>query len=185
MQNNFKKIPFFILIIFLFFLVFAFLFLYRGVNSNGEKAAQTTIDLENEISRRDEIKALNRSIDAIKGEKADLETHFAKSSDIVPFLDTIEALAPRVGAKAQVTSVDILKDNSGLMVQISASGSFASLYKFLTLLENSPYELEFTGVDIQRQNDTGVADPNAKVPVPVSVAIWQAIFRIKLLSFVQ
>ena len=33
---------------------------------------------------------------------------------------------------------------------IKASGSFEALYKFLTLLENSPYELDFISMDIQK-----------------------------------
>ncbi|KKS24035.1 MAG: hypothetical protein UU82_C0013G0003 [Candidatus Nomurabacteria bacterium GW2011_GWC2_41_8] len=107
-----------------------------------------------------------------------LETHFAKSSDVVPFLDTIEKLALEVGTKAEVNSVDILTDNTGLIVGLKASGSFEAIYKFLTLLENSPYELDFPSIDMHKLAVSGVSDEN------IQNLKWEATFRIQLLSFV-
>ena len=94
------------------------------------------------------------------------------------FLDTIEGLAPRAGVEAEVTSVDPPGDSAGLRIGIKASGTFTGVYKFLTLLENSPYELEFIGVDIKRETKT---DANKSVAIPK----WNAVFKIKLLSFVK
>jgi Tfp pilus assembly protein PilN len=181
MQNNFKKITFFVLTILLFALVLVFLFVYKKIDSNEAKTQNSMTEVENELSRRAEIQALNLSINSIKVDKTALETHFAKSSDIVPFLDTIESLAPKAGAKAQVTSVNILKDSSTLAVQINASGSFGGIYKFLTLLENSPYELEFTGVDMQKQGVVKAPDGSAGSQSPE----WEAIIGVRLLSFIQ
>ncbi|MEI8175115.1 MAG: hypothetical protein WCG28_04155, partial [bacterium] len=106
-----------------------------------------------------------------------LGTHFAQSSNIVPFLDIIEGLATKVGTKAEVTSVDPLGDNAGLSVGMKASGSFSSVYKFITLLENSPYELEFVSMNIQKGIE---ADAKGNVS-----EVWNAIFRLKLLSFME
>ena len=109
------------------------------INLNNEKVQRLTMEAETEINRRDEVESLNRSIEIIKQDKALLDTHFAKSSDIVPFLNTIEALAPSVGASAQTASVDIAKDNSGLVVKVDVSGDFKSIYKFLTLYISNPF----------------------------------------------
>jgi len=89
-----------------------------------------------------------------------LETHFIKSSDVVPFLNTIEALGPAVGASAEIDSVDTSPDGASLIVELQASGSFGAVYKFLTLLENSPYELNFLSMDIHTITDVV---PNKKV----------------------
>jgi hypothetical protein len=89
-------------------------------------------------------------------------------SNIVPLLDAIEQLALRVKAKSEITSVDFSKDNNSLLLGIKASGSFVPIYKFLMLLENFPYELEFSSVDIKK-TDTQ----------------WEAVFKIKILSFTQ
>jgi NAD(P)-dependent dehydrogenase (short-subunit alcohol dehydrogenase family) len=178
MKNNFPKIPLILSIIFFIFFCFAFVFLYGEINDNNQKAEQNTIIWQTEARRRDEIKSLDRSIQMIAGDRALLETHFAKSSDIVPFLDTVEKLASQAGARAEVGSVDILANNAGLMVGLKASGSFEVIYKFLTLLENSPYELDFLLVDIHKLTDLDASGKNVKN------SSWEAVFKIQLLSFI-
>ena len=179
MKNNFPKIPFFISILFFCLFFSAFLYLYKETNNNDEESRLAESEWQVEAQRRDEIRALNNSIKIIEEERARLETHFARSSDVVPFLDTIEGLASQVGAKAEITSVDIMKDHTGLMVEMKASGTFGGLYKFLTLLENSPYELEFVSIDLNRGAVLSGSDSNIKN------LKWEATFKIKLLSFIE
>jgi len=176
MENNprqsqkFKKTPMILAIMFLVFSCFAFFFLYKEINKNKKIAQETQAKWQNEASRREEIRSLERLIKSINKEKDLVESHFAQSSNIVPFLDTIEKLAVSSKAKSEVVSVDILQDGSGLSVGLKTSGSFEAIYKFLTLLENSSYELEFVSVNIQKLS---------------TQAGWEATFKIKLLSFIQ
>jgi len=166
MKNNFQKIPLLTSLIFFIFFCFAFIFLYREINNNNQKAEQNFTTWQIETRRRDDIRTLDRSLKESADDRAQLETHFAKSSDVVPFLDTIEKLAPKAGAKAQVDSVSTMANNTGLLVGLKVTGSFEAVYKFLSLLENSPYELDFLLVDIHKATS------------------WEAIFKIQLLSFV-
>src|SRR3989344_765602 len=180
MQSNFPKMPLFFSIIFFIFSSLAFVFLYKEVNNNNQKSQLGEKEWQAEALRRDEVKTLDSSIKAIEKERALLETHFARSSDIVPFLDTVEGLAPKAGVKAEVTSVDVLSNSNGLVVGMKASGTFNGLYKFLILLENSPYELEFISMNMQSETVVTVSnteDKNALVPK------WNTAFKIKLLSF--
>ncbi len=179
-QSNLSKTPLLLSAIFFCIFLSVFLFLHKLVINNNERSQLKEKEWQNEAFRRDEIKALNRSIETVKEEKARLETHFAQSSDIVPFLDTIEELGRKVDAKAEFVSVDILKDGTGLMVSMKASGVFQALYKFITLLENSPYELEFIEMNMRRGTE-----PNSANNKNVSVSKWDATFKIKLLSFVK
>lgn len=178
MKNNLQKIPLFVSLATLILFCFVFLFLYRAIDNNNQKAEQNLIVWQTEASRRDEINTLNRSLQEIANDKIQLETHFAKSSDAVPFLDTIEKLALEAGATAQISSVDTSADNTGLIVALNASGGFGAIYKFLTLLENSPYELDFLTMDIHKTTtDTPVPSKN------VTDSKWTATFKIQLLSF--
>jgi len=179
MQNNLTKIQLSVSIIFLFFSIFIFSFTYYLINKSdiGFKVKEEKWQIEK--FKRDEIKALDHSVKAVEEERAQLESHFAQSSDIVPFLDTIEALAPKTGAKAEVTSVDILADNTGLLVGMKASGTFSSLYRFLTLLENSPYELKFMRMDMNKQIDANGGNKN------ITSREWEMVFKVKLLSFIK
>ncbi len=180
MRSNFPKIPLFFSIIFFVFFSLAFLFFYKAIKNNEKESQLKESEWRVETARRDETIALEHSIKVIQGERDQLETHFAQSSDVVPFLNTIEGLALPVGVKEEVTSVDVQADKAGLLVGMKASGTFNNLYKFLTLLENSPYELEFMEVDITRETaSSAVNKKNAPAPV------WDAVFKIKLLSFVN
>ncbi len=145
------------------------------------------VDIDNEILRREEVALLNKSITSIKQDRDLLATHFAQGSDIVPFLNTIESIARKSGVKAEISSVDVLKDKSGLLVKVSSSGTFNNIYKFLLLLENSPYELDVSGLNLQKEPSAVVSDESGiegVEPAPVVEPKWQALFTLKLLSFV-
>lgn len=179
MQNSFPKKSFLISTTFMILSCLGFFFFLQVINNSNKELQTKEGEWQNEEQRRDGIKMLERSVKAIEGERAQLETHFAQSSDIVPFLDTIEGLAPKVSVKAEVTSVDVLSDSGGLLVGMNASGTFSNLYKFLTLLENSPYELEFISMDMHKETGVSVEGKNTTLPK------WNVIFKIKLLSFMK
>jgi len=179
MKNNSQKTRLFLSVIFFVFFCLAFVFLYRKIDGNNQKAEQNAIAWQIEERRRDEIKSLDHSLQMIADDRALLETHFAKSSDVVPFLDTIEKLAPEAGAKTGIDSVSTMADSAGLIVGLKASGSFEAIYKFLTLLENSPYELDFLSMDMHK-----LAVPDALDKTASNLG-WEAVFKIQLLSFVK
>ena len=178
MKNNFQKIPLFLSIIFFVFFCFAFVFLYQKINDNNQKAEEGMITWQTETFRREETRTLDRSLKQMVDDKTQLETHFAKSSDVVPFLDTIEKLASKAGTVAEINSVDTGINSVGLLVGLKTSGSFEAIYKFLTLLENSPYELEFLSMDVHKLAPEIASDKKIKN------FKWEAIFKIQLLSFI-
>lgn len=179
MKNNFKKILLIPSVIFLVLPCFVFFLLNVQINSNQKIFEENEASWQKEANRREGIKVLNNSIKKIENDKDLIEAHFAKSSNVVPFLDTLESLGAKSGVKTEVTLVDIPNENNVLMVEMKASGNFEGIYKFLLLLENSPYELEFVSVDVQKQNAGTVISKKEIVP------IWEANFKMKLLSFVK
>lgn len=180
MQFIFKKKSLIFSIIFFLFSCAIFVYLFLIVSKNRETSEISQEKWQTEAIHRENIQSLVSLIKSVESERSLLETHFVKSSDIVPFLDTIEKLAKNVGVKAEIVSVDIPKDNSSLIVETKASGSFDMIYKLILLLENSPYQLQFVSVDI-KGSDTQyiIFDKNNKIPE------WTAVFKIKLLSFVN
>ncbi len=197
MKNYFKYISLAIAVLCLGGLLAGFYFLYATILTSGEKTNQILAEVENETARREEIKLINKSIDTIKQDRDVINTHFAHSTDIVPFLNTIESLAPRAGAKVETSSVDALKDDTGLMVRLKVEGSFNSIYKFLMLLENSPYELDFSELIIDRVSEveiTPIEQPTqteeglpmeAPEPIVRKDPKWQGVITVKLLSFIK
>src|SRR3989344_2196179 len=180
MQNHltkFKKIPLIISIILLGLSFAIFIFLYKQIQNNDRISGEMERQWLDEANKREEIKSLDLMLKTIESERALLDSHFIKSSDVVPFLNLVEQLAKDAGAGAEVILIDILKDNSGLVVGINAKGNFEALYKFLTLLENSPYELEIISMDLLQSQAGDITDKKNLPPQ------WSAIFKIKLLSF--
>lgn len=160
-------------LVFLIFFCGTFYFLYSQIKKNNTLAEDTNIKWREEERGKEDALSLERELRLTAGQRQELEAHFAKNSDLVPFLDTIEDLAKRAGTKASTTSVDLSADGQSLLVGLRAEGSFAGVYKLLALLENSPYELQILSVDMYRES------PLLPDPSP----LWQARFIIKLLSF--
>ena len=112
---------------------------------------------------------------SIEEEKSSFESHFIKKSDIVYFLDSIEKLSKSVGASTSIVTVNEDQDKAELALSLSVEGSFESIYKFLMLLENAPYEIEIVDFDIEKGGSV--------VTATNSIENWKASFKIKLLSF--
>lgn len=158
--------------------VFGFFYLFNEINAKNDTAATLSDQYQSESDRRSTIASLNSEVKAIAPQRALLESHFANASDVVPFLDDLQALAVSAGATAEVSSLDDTKDATGLDVEIKAEGSFASLHTLLALLQNSQYELSFSSVKF----DTVPLSPTGKV-VKGGNQTWEATFDITLLSF--
>lgn len=66
---------------------------------------------------------------------------------VVIFIETLEAAALKSGVKLIIGSAEIqagapVKSNGRSRFSISASGSFANVHRYITLLENVPYYIE-------------------------------------------
>jgi hypothetical protein len=178
MQYKFKKTLLIIPIACFLILGIVLLFFYREIKNNEKIAQQLAVNLQEENSKRNEIKTLNNYFQSIEKEKAQLETHFVQSSDVVPFLNTLENLASSVGTKTEVSSINLAKDNTGLIVEMKNAGTFSETYKFITLLENAPYELEFLSVDMH-----GVVSQDS-LEGGGGTNKWEALIKLKLISFI-
>ena len=159
---------------------FVFIFFYRTISNIKEtiKTSQEKWQIQN--TKRENAKSLINLIKVIEPERTLLETHFVRSSDVVPFLNTIEKLTKKVGVSSEIVSVTIPKDNSSLMLEIKTLGSFEAIYKLILLLENSPYNLLFVSADIINPNTQNIV--NIKT---IKTPKWTASFQLKLLDFIN
>ncbi len=175
-NKNFIKIS--LSVVFAAIFIFSFFYILRIIKIKGDNANRLGNEVQAEADRRSKIASLNSEIKAIAPERAILETHFAKSSDVVPFLDTLQAIALEAGAPAEISSVNLNKDNGSLEVAMNAAGSFGNVHKLLALLQSSPYELDFSSVDLSRKT---LSDAEAKTAGPIPE--WEASFKLTLISF--
>ncbi len=173
MKHKSSTIAFIIALMFFIMSVTAFVFLYIYIQSKNKEAIDSHVEWQTEESRRSNVKSMEAFLGDSTEDQIEIDKHFVKNADIVSFLDLIESFAPSVGAEAEVTLINIPKEGAGLLVEINSKGNFESVYKFLSLLENAPYELEIVSVSLRSSplNDGGSS-------------LWEAKFKIKLLSLI-
>lgn len=180
MKNSLYKISLFSSIALLVFSSAIFFFLFRETNLNKEIIKENEKIWQQEVNRRDEIRSQNSSFKKIEKEKELLETHFAKSSNVVPFLDSIESLGKKVDVSAEVVLVDVPKEGDNLLINMEVLGSFEKIYKYLLLLENSSYELEIISFDVEKNDSSGGGAVKKE-----GTSVWKAQIKMKLLSFIK
>jgi hypothetical protein len=187
MKNSFKKFkkgPLISAFIFLIASVAVFVLLQKEINKNYQTSKDRETELAAEALKKTETKSFEQILKTVESERALLDKHFIKNSDVALFLDVIENLAPQVKATAEVTEVAVAPDNTSMTVGLKADGSFEALYKFIKLLENSPYQLEIYSMSMQRigaSAESTVVEEGGEVK---EVVKWSAVFKIKLLSFI-
>ncbi|MBP9715138.1 MAG: hypothetical protein KBD52_01450 [Candidatus Pacebacteria bacterium] len=172
-KNKLKHFPLVFSIIFFIFSCIIFVFLHKEVNKKQKIAQEIEVEWEKEEHGRNNFKKLESVLKETEEDRTLIEEHFVYSSDIVPFLDMIEELAPKVEVDVKVSLVDILKDNTTFTVDLNTEGSFENIYNFISLLENNFYELEFMKIDMKKEGE----DVNG-------VNKWRGAIKIKVLSFI-
>jgi hypothetical protein len=185
MQYGFKKN--FIILAVITFLLFsiAFWFLHQQIEKKSVSYEKISTEWQAEDTRRNEIKTILRTADSIQMNNVIISSHFVSSSNLVPFLDTLDNLAPKVGAENEIVSVDISPDTKKLVVSSRVMGSFESIYKFLMLLENSPYEIKFLATDVHKVTGKQKGETvGVKSEKTGKVYSWEGSFKIELLSFI-
>ncbi len=180
MQNK-AKFFYEIILALVFIAIAGFLFLYilQRLEAKNTNAIYLASLAQSQIIHRQKIANMNSEVKSVAPERAKLDSHFAKSSDVVPFLDTLQELSVQAGSPAEFSSVNLSKDGKSLEVSMKAEGTFISVHKFLSLLENSSYEFDFSSVNLQKK----VLSDAEKVAGKDSV--WTMDFKFSLLSFIQ
>ena len=164
-------------VLFIAITTIGFFYILNSIKSLNIDTANISDQILSETARRNNIENLNNEIKDITTQREMLETHFAKDSDVVPFLDNLQALSVKAGSPAEVSAVDLNKEDGHLEVSMRTKGDFVSIYKLLALLENSPYEIDFTSVQLDKEI---LSDADFKLG---KTSKWNAAFKLTLLSF--
>lgn len=171
-----KKLLFFSFMFFLFTCLF-FVFLLIRIKFNEEDTRRINFDWQVESERREEVRSLSFFIKQISKEKETFESYFVNESTLVNFLNVLEGVGNSVGVSVEVNSFEPQRDSTtGLILNIKSAGDFVSLYKFIKLLENSPYEMEVISLDMQKLGFLN--DVSAK-------SNWSASISIRLVNYLQ
>lgn len=82
-----------------------------------------------------------------------IERYFVSESEIVSFIEELEAAARESGVTLKVAAVSVpAGPKTSPAFELGASGEFASLFRYLLLLENFPHLLAVEKVDFTKSS---------------------------------
>ncbi len=104
-------------------------------------ALQNTIDTKNETASR--IAAARATLAGIANDEQTVRGYFVAETDIVSFINSLEALGKVLGATVNVLSVSTAGTTSRpvLSLTLSVAGSFDAVMRTVGAIEYAPYDL--------------------------------------------
>ena len=137
----------------------------RRVAILGEKKA--TLE-----AQRSNLQSLETFVESIAADQKRIADVFVSEQTLVGFIERLERLAGDSGVSLAIQEARLPK-NAGehLFIRLSAIGKFRDITQHLLLVEHAPYQLRFTGAEIQK-NDTQGDNDN-----------WSAHYQFHVLSF--
>jgi hypothetical protein len=147
---------------------------FLALHGSIAKRAKLKQDLAGQTLTEDQSKHIAEVIADTETERADLDKYFISTDGIVGFISTVENLSDDSGATVDVTSVDqVNKPNDPefeyLHLELTAAGSWQSVYHLTQLVESLPYVLWLDRVSLERMPKES--------PEP-----WKAILTIRALK---
>lgn len=170
-KNKFINNPVILALGMLVVVLTAFVFLFKHIHTINTKAIEVQKQTRLSVAEKREARSLLDFSNENQVRIQELDKHFVKGTEVVAILQYVEDLAPRVGASAKVSAVDVTKDGQSLFIDMNISGSFDSVYKFVNLLEQASYILDIINLDIQAvQKESGNT--------------WSGNIKVKVISFI-
>lgn len=113
--------------------------------------ARVLAEVRRELSRREErqqaVIAASRTLAGLERERSLIAASFADPGEPLVFVETIERLAERFGARAELQLAG--NESRADAYDITVVGPFRGVFSFLERLESLPYLVELDEVDLR------------------------------------
>jgi Tfp pilus assembly protein PilN len=134
-------------------------FLLFKIYQQGTLLVQQIETIRAERSQEDTFYRLQRVAEESIGDRQAVGSYFLREeSDTIEFLTQIESLAPQAGVVLKTEGLEKKTDKAtnvqSIDVTISFSGSEDNVETFMRMLENLPYLLKVTSLDMSAQSST-------------------------------
>ncbi len=123
-------------------------------------SAQSAVvaDLENQISQKTEtsarIASARAALTEVAGDEAAVRSYFVSPTNVVGFIDDLQARGRALGATVSVLSVntDTASAHTALTLSIKAVGSFDAVMRTVGAIEYAPYDISLGTVGVGLDN---------------------------------
>lgn len=166
----------------------AFVYLINVIKNKNKHISVVAATLQEKIDEKDNMKVLEKKMVDLGDTRTKINGYFVDTSNIDTFVEYLEGLGDTYGATLVVQSVDTPKNEKNKLVfSIEIDGNFSNVTKIVSILENSPYNINFNSLYINKITETVQGesiDPKSKAPIaPITKSSWQATANFNVLSF--
>ncbi|GEM_PF-1753551 len=158
--------------------IFGYGFMFYKISTEKSRTAETLSLLKSEVKKESTLRFLAETLDKTTIERGKIDRYFVDIKGSAVFLERLQFFGKQAGVSVRLENVDI-EDKTVLRVNLATNGGFGETYKFLELLENTPYAIEVKSINI---NKVRVSLDDKKNTSPNN---WSGVFTIRLLSFVN
>jgi predicted O-linked N-acetylglucosamine transferase (SPINDLY family) len=167
----------------------AYLFFFAAMKGKAESATEISVRAEDTRTKQGKLSVI---LAALKGESEHinkLDGYFIKEREIVSFAKSLELVGTSAGAVMTIEALtpQTNKDNtSTLSIRLKAVGKFANLMRALELLENFPAKIEWSSVDILREDAETAPIVKGKNAAPqIIFPVWKLTMTGTALNFIR
>jgi len=127
--------------------------LFFQINKSQRLIEQYKEKISNRVNKAERLRSANHLLQNTKEERAKLPSYFVSGEDTVEFIEFIDSLGAESEVSMNVESVKLVdgeeKDPyADLHMSVSAQGDWDSIFRFLSLLELMPYNVDIRDVMI-------------------------------------
>ncbi|MCR4330343.1 MAG: hypothetical protein NUV49_00420 [Patescibacteria group bacterium] len=125
----------------------------------------------------EKLTSMRHLVDETRHEREKIDSLFVSGDDIVGFIGRIESLGRHAGVSLELKSVDVTKDDEGVLsLRFSTKGDWEGTLYFLALMESMPLRIETESVNLRNIK---------QVEQGKMTTFWSGDFKISLLSFLK
>ena len=172
------RATFWVLLVVALVSVAGYVYLFRQLKAVNAANVSLTQDSNAILAEQSQIGVIKQSLSDTDARRAKLDSYFVDPNNVVPFLETIEGYGKTAGVSTTFSEVQLADKPTHLTVTVDANGSFTNIYRFVSMLEAAPYEIQVTESDIQTVVP-GTLNPIDGLP---KVAGWDAAITLSVLS---
>ena len=155
----------------------AYAYLFHETHAAGREDAALAGQSLALQAEQSQASGLAGKLAADSADEPELASYFVDATDPAPLFAALEGYGAEVGVTVAVSSADVKREPDRLVVTLKSDGSFASTYRFLSLVEAAPYDFSLTNAKVAL-----VPDATAKAGKPVAKAApeWEATMTVSI-----
>jgi Tfp pilus assembly protein PilO len=144
---------------------------YSAVADASAEGARLETELKNREAAGGRAATARRSLEELAEQESRVASYLVSSSEIVPFLESLEGVGDVLGAEVDVVSVGDSPDTSGrIPLSLSISGSFNAVMRTVGAIEHHPNDVRVTSLTLDTpQGDAASSEWTANVTFSVGM----------------